>query len=284
MKFIRIFLLVLIVVGIGLLFTQKFWVQKLTDKILSYQKPTLTVSQEDILTPTIPKVLPVKDSTNCDTISNSNDQYGCYSKQAVTKNDLTVCNKIESQDFKNRCYIDFAQLKKNPQVCSEIKDQKYKSDCYNYMAALLNDEKWCDKVVGDDLLKGGCKMPFQLREALKPAITVTMDLSMATLTGKPGQTVDVVGTIENYSGGQVYLNSMGGSLGSENLEFDMTNFFKVVPRIVKPSEIYKGPLFSISIGNNIAPGNYFVSFYFIGGESDMDSKELIKQNLSITVQ
>ena len=35
MKFIRIFLLVLIIIGIVLLCTQKFWVPKLVDKILS---------------------------------------------------------------------------------------------------------------------------------------------------------------------------------------------------------------------------------------------------------
>lgn len=37
MKFIRIFLLVLIIIGIGLLATQKFWVPKLVDKIIEYQ-------------------------------------------------------------------------------------------------------------------------------------------------------------------------------------------------------------------------------------------------------
>jgi hypothetical protein len=37
MKFIRIFLLVLIIIGIGLLCTQKIWVPKLVEKILTYQ-------------------------------------------------------------------------------------------------------------------------------------------------------------------------------------------------------------------------------------------------------
>jgi hypothetical protein len=36
-KFVRIFLLVLIIVGVGLLITQKIWVPKLVDKILVYQ-------------------------------------------------------------------------------------------------------------------------------------------------------------------------------------------------------------------------------------------------------
>jgi len=37
LKFIRIFLLVLIIIGLGLIFTQKTWVPKLVDKIISYE-------------------------------------------------------------------------------------------------------------------------------------------------------------------------------------------------------------------------------------------------------
>ena len=36
--FIRIFLLVLIIIGLVLLLTQEMWVPKLVDKILEYQK------------------------------------------------------------------------------------------------------------------------------------------------------------------------------------------------------------------------------------------------------
>ena len=37
MKFIRIFLLVLIIIGIGLLFTQKTWVPKVVNYILEHE-------------------------------------------------------------------------------------------------------------------------------------------------------------------------------------------------------------------------------------------------------
>ncbi len=37
MKFIRIFLLILIIIGIILIITQKSWVPKLVDRILQYE-------------------------------------------------------------------------------------------------------------------------------------------------------------------------------------------------------------------------------------------------------
>lgn len=42
-KFIRIFLLVLIIIGLGLLVTQKMWVPKLVNKIIAYQKLELVI-------------------------------------------------------------------------------------------------------------------------------------------------------------------------------------------------------------------------------------------------
>ncbi|MBP6884132.1 MAG: hypothetical protein KBC06_02780 [Candidatus Pacebacteria bacterium] len=44
-KFIRIFLLVLIIIGLGLLATQKTWVPKLVDKILESEKKTEVVPE-----------------------------------------------------------------------------------------------------------------------------------------------------------------------------------------------------------------------------------------------
>ncbi len=43
MKAIRIFLLVLIIIGIGLLCTQKIWVPRLVNKILSFEKSSVSV-------------------------------------------------------------------------------------------------------------------------------------------------------------------------------------------------------------------------------------------------
>lgn len=57
-KFIRIFLLILIIIGIGLLFTQKMWVPRLVDVI---------ISQENIQTiPTSPLI-----------VGNDRDEHGC---------------------------------------------------------------------------------------------------------------------------------------------------------------------------------------------------------------
>lgn len=44
MKAIRIFLLILIIVGLGLIATQSLWVPKLVDKILKYQDETSQIS------------------------------------------------------------------------------------------------------------------------------------------------------------------------------------------------------------------------------------------------
>lgn len=43
MKFIRIFLLVLIIIGIGLLITQKIWVPKLVDRIILSEGPHVVI-------------------------------------------------------------------------------------------------------------------------------------------------------------------------------------------------------------------------------------------------
>jgi hypothetical protein len=56
-KFIRIFLLILIIVGIVLIFTQKIWVPKLVEKILIYQGFSI-----DSKTPEINKNIPSKNS------------------------------------------------------------------------------------------------------------------------------------------------------------------------------------------------------------------------------
>jgi hypothetical protein len=53
MKAIRIFLLVLIIIGIGLLLTQKIWVPKLVNKILSSKKSPVIV---------IPKIFSKEDA------------------------------------------------------------------------------------------------------------------------------------------------------------------------------------------------------------------------------
>jgi hypothetical protein len=45
MKFIRIFLLILIIIGIALLFSQKIWVPRLVDKILSMENTSSPLSE-----------------------------------------------------------------------------------------------------------------------------------------------------------------------------------------------------------------------------------------------
>jgi len=47
-KFLRIFLLILIIIGIILIFNQKFWVPKLVDYIISFEKDKYLVVESDI--------------------------------------------------------------------------------------------------------------------------------------------------------------------------------------------------------------------------------------------
>lgn len=261
---------------------------------VSIKKKDLTLCQQiDILkyqlmcyqsiTGEAPAVPPQSNSGDCGNISNPTEQYNCYVTQAESKKDPTICSKMSSQDFKDNCYTQVAKDTKNPQLCAKVVTQKNKDNCNYALAAVVKDGKWCDYIV-DQGLKNGCLLPFQVSQPSKPQLNVTMDLAMATLTGKVGETVKVTGTIENYSTDTVYLNSMGGTLTSPDLDLDTTDFFSIVPRTFKPGETYQGPLFAIVVGNNVKPGNYFVNFYFTGGKTEMDSGDLTSQNLSITIQ
>src|SRR3989344_3538032 len=48
MRSIQIFLLILIIIGLGLIFTQKIWVPKLVDKIISYEEGTSAPKPEPV--------------------------------------------------------------------------------------------------------------------------------------------------------------------------------------------------------------------------------------------
>lgn len=68
MKTLRIILLILIIIGLGLLLTQKFWVPKLVDKILSLENtPTITQVGTGVKKDNIGKI----DTTNWKTYSDS---------------------------------------------------------------------------------------------------------------------------------------------------------------------------------------------------------------------
>ncbi len=114
-------------------------------------------------------------------------------------------------------------------------------------------------------------------------LTVTMDLAMANLSVHPGESVEVTGTIENNSMDTIYLNGIGGSLGSLELTMDNIDFFTLVPSSFKPGESYAGPLFAITASQAAAPGNYSIHFHITGGKTAKDSQELTSQNLNLTV-
>lgn len=256
------------------------------DLVLCQQIATLKYQQAcyQSITGKSPTSSTSQNSASCDGITSPTDQYNCYVKTAETTKTPTVCNKMQSQDFRDNCYIKIAKDTKNPQLCAQAVAQKNKNICYYDLASLINSSKWCEKIINNEGTKNGCLLTFQVNQISQPSLNVTMDLAMATLTGQPGQIAKVTGTIKNNSSDIIYLNSMGGSLSSPDLDFDMTDLLSVIPRSFKPGDTYQGSLFGIKVGPNAEKQkSYSVNFYFIGGETDSDSQELTNQNLSITI-
>ncbi len=60
MKFIHVFLFVLIIIGLGLLATQQMWVPKLVEKIMQYEEGPVVVTPEKVSLE-----MPVKDGKYC---------------------------------------------------------------------------------------------------------------------------------------------------------------------------------------------------------------------------
>jgi hypothetical protein len=186
---------------------------------------------------------------------------------------MSVCKDAE-YGKRLECYLEIAKEQQNPELCNVF------GEGYNHEYEFITSE--CLQQIG----KGSKMMSKDFTTLPAPAseLNIIMDLSMATLTGSPGETVQVKGTIQNSSAGTVYINSISGSFSSENLDMERSYFNTVIPHTYKTGKIYKGPLFGIVIDKNIKPGTYSINFSIIGGRTPDDWQELTNQNLQIKIQ
>src|ERR1017187_2077500 len=75
-----------------------------------------------------------------------------------------------------------------------------------------------------------------------------------------------------------------GTLSSSDLDFDYTNFWVLVPRILNPGDIYSSsPIFSVIAAPEAQPGDYSGSFTILGGVDENAFDELATQNFQVTV-
>lgn len=107
LKFIRTFLLVLILIGLGLIFTQKLWVPKLVDRILSEENHVGTPPPpDDNVTPPPPPPSPVGEfwgavlgtvmlGPTCPVVQNPPDPQ-CADRPYSTKLALTTADGVRT--------------------------------------------------------------------------------------------------------------------------------------------------------------------------------------------
>ena len=77
--------------------------------------------------------------------------------------------------------------------------------------------------------------------------------------------MDITGALSNPDVDPIFLNTASGSLSSADLDFDFTNYFVLVPRILNAGDSFSGAIFSVSVSPSAVPGDYFGSFTVQGG-------------------
>src|ERR1019366_4609164 len=78
-------------------------------------------------------------------------------------------------------------------------------------------------------------LPLAMAGPLSADVIFTLDAPV--FFGAPGTTFDITGSLSNSGTDPVFLNTAYGTLSSVDLDFDYTNFFVLVPRVLNP-----GPL------------------------------------------
>jgi hypothetical protein len=104
-----------------------------------------------------------------------------------------------------------------------------------------------------------------------------------TLSGLPGDSIDITGTLLNPDPDPIFLNSYSGLLTSLGLDFDPTDFFTIVPAVLNTGESYSGPIVSVLIDPAATPGDYFGSITLQGGADSNAFDDLATQNFQFTV-
>jgi hypothetical protein len=104
----------------------------------------------------------------------------------------------------------------------------------------------------------------------------SVSVSLSPVSGTPGSSVDVVGTITNDTGSVVFLNGDSFSFVDTSLTFDDSDFFNNAPFTLDPGAS-SGPfdIFVINIGSLATPGLLSPNFYSVIGGSDSGSTDVI---------
>lgn len=125
-------------------------------------------------------------------------------------------------------------------------------------------------------------LPLAMVGPLGADVIFTLDAPV--FFGAPGTTFDITGSLSNSGTDPVFLNTAYGTLSSSDLDFDYTNFWVLVPRILNPGDIYSSsPIFSVIAAPEAQPGDYSGSFTILGGVDENAFDELATQNFQVTV-
>jgi hypothetical protein len=101
-------------------------------------------------------------------------------------------------------------------------------------------------------------------------------VSLSTVSGAVGSTVDVVGTITNNTDGLLFLNGDSFSLVDSSLTLDDSDFFDNAPLTLNPGASSDPfDIFVIEIGSSATPGVLSPNFFSVLGGSDPGSSDVI---------
>lgn len=112
------------------------------------------------------------------------------------------------------------------------------------------------------------------------AFTIALDTPAVSVT--PGNTVIFTGTLTNSDATKVFLNDVQCPVPAE-LTLQTNAFFANVPGILLPGESYTGPIFSVSVSGNAAPGDYTCTLTVKGGADILAAGSLAPADFTLTV-
>jgi hypothetical protein len=112
---------------------------------------------------------------------------------------------------------------------------------------------------------------------------LTFTLDSPTFSGAPGDTVAITGTLFNPDPEPVNLNDFSGLLTSPDLDFDLTDFFTVVPAVLNNGDSYAGPIAAVVIDPLAQSGDFFGSITLQGGTDSNAFDDLATQNFEFSV-
>jgi hypothetical protein len=108
-------------------------------------------------------------------------------------------------------------------------------------------------------------------------------LDSPTFSGAPGNSVAITGTLLNPDPNPVSLTDFSGLLTSPDLDFDLTDFFTVVPSVLNNGDSYAGPIVAVVIDPLAQSGNFFGSITLQGGADSNAFDDLATQNFEFSV-